>query len=147
MMEREKVSHSTRGTTQFHHLLIKNLKAYRKKRGYSQMKLAHLCSVSPNYIGEIEMGRKFPSADTMDKIIFALNLKPYQLFFSEEDVAGVESILENRYDQMQSELAQHLMETLRVYSPSALQDKSEALPKDLSEKRVKKYPKSDLDKN
>ncbi|NIZ39929.1 helix-turn-helix transcriptional regulator [Entomospira entomophila] len=114
-MDTKKVGGNAKGMTQFHQLLIKNLKIYRKQRGYSQMKLAHLCSVSPNYIGEIEMGRKFPSADTMDKIIFALNLKPYQLFFSEEDISGVDQILQNHYEQAKSNVASYVAEALRIY--------------------------------
>lgn len=114
-MDTKKDVGSTRGATQFHQLLIKNLKVYRKKCGYSQMKLAHLCSVSPNYIGEIEMGRKFPSADTMDKIIFALNLKPYQLFFSEEDFSGMDEILKNHYEQVKNDLVSYVEEALKIY--------------------------------
>ncbi|NIZ19488.1 helix-turn-helix transcriptional regulator [Entomospira culicis] len=114
-METRKVIGNPRASTQFHQLLIKNLKTYRKKRGYSQMKLAQLCSVSPNYIGEIEMGRKFPSADTMDKIIFALNLKPYQLFFSEEDFSGLDEMLKDRYDRVKSDLVSYVEEALRFY--------------------------------
>lgn len=48
------------------------------------MQLAELCCVSTSFIGEIEIGRKFPSAKTLQKIANALKLKPYQLFFEEE---------------------------------------------------------------
>ena len=49
------------------------------------MKLAEKCKVSPSYIGEIEIGRKFPSASTLQKISDALGIKPYQLFLDIED--------------------------------------------------------------
>ena len=40
--------------------LLRNMKEGRKVLGYSQMKLAELCGVSTSFIGEIEIGRKFP---------------------------------------------------------------------------------------
>lgn len=57
------------------------------------MKLAELCKVSPSYIGEIEIGRKFPSANTLQIIADKLNLKPYQLFLEKEDIEVF-----NKYD-------------------------------------------------
>ncbi|MCL2520100.1 MAG: helix-turn-helix transcriptional regulator [Spirochaetaceae bacterium] len=84
-------------STQFHELLIKNIKLHRKQHAYSQMKLAELCAVSSNYIGEIEMGRKFPSADTMERLTAALDLKPYQLFVEGNETPSEEEIIE-RYN-------------------------------------------------
>jgi transcriptional regulator with XRE-family HTH domain len=37
------------------------------------------------YWTEIETGRRFPSADTLQKLCDALALRPYRLFFSEEN--------------------------------------------------------------
>jgi len=44
------------------------------------MKLAEYCNASTGYISEIEIGRKFPSADMIEKIAKALSIEPYQLF-------------------------------------------------------------------
>lgn len=71
--------------TEIQALLAKNLKATRKKLGYSQMKLAEICKISTSFIGEIEIGRKFPSPKTLQLLARALGLKPYQLFFDNED--------------------------------------------------------------
>ncbi|MDR0290598.1 MAG: helix-turn-helix transcriptional regulator [Treponema sp.] len=59
---------------------ILNLKEYRKKEGFSQMKLAEYCDTSPGYIGEIEMGRKFPSPEMIENIAGILRIRPYHLF-------------------------------------------------------------------
>lgn len=39
----------------------KNIKKYRLSRGLTQEKLGELCNISPDYISEIERGRKIPS--------------------------------------------------------------------------------------
>jgi transcriptional regulator with XRE-family HTH domain len=56
------------------------MKDFRKKEGRSQMKLAEYCNSSPTYIGEIEVGKKFPSMEMIEKIAAILKIKPY-LFF------------------------------------------------------------------
>ena len=44
------------------------------------MKLAELCNTSPSYIGEIEIGRKFPSVEMVEKIASVLKIEPHHLF-------------------------------------------------------------------
>ena len=44
------------------------------------MKLADFCSTSPSYIGEIEIGRKFPSIEMIEKFAKILRIEPYHLF-------------------------------------------------------------------
>jgi len=44
------------------------------------MKLAEYCNTSPTYIGEIEVGKKFPSIDMIEKIAAILRIKPYHFF-------------------------------------------------------------------
>lgn len=66
-------------------IFIFNLKKYRKENALSQMKLAEKCNTSTSYIGEIEIGRKFPSIEMIETICNALKIKPYQLFLEEDD--------------------------------------------------------------
>jgi transcriptional regulator with XRE-family HTH domain len=61
-------------------IFIRNLKEFRKKEGLTQMKLAELCDISFNYIGEIEIGRKFPSIEMIEKLAGILRIEPYHLF-------------------------------------------------------------------
>lgn len=49
----------------------------------SQMRLAELCETSTSYIGEIEIAKKFPSIEMIEKIARALNVRPFQLFQDE----------------------------------------------------------------
>lgn len=47
------------------------------------MKLAELCDTSPNYIAEIEIGRRFPSLKLIEKIGDVLNVEPYRFFIND----------------------------------------------------------------
>ncbi|MGP1458070.1 MAG: helix-turn-helix domain-containing protein [Treponema sp.] len=67
-------------------IFIENLKACRKAKGLSQMKLAELCGTSTSYIGEIEIGKKFPSVEMIQQIAAALCVKPCRLFADAEDL-------------------------------------------------------------
>jgi len=63
-------------------VFIQNLKKFRKDEDLSQMKLAECCNTSPSYIAEIEMGRKFPSTEMIERIAKSLRIEPYRLFKS-----------------------------------------------------------------
>jgi len=60
-------------------LFIANLRRERKQAGYSQEKLADLIGLSPKYISSLEIGTRFPSPDTIQKISDTLKIEPYQL--------------------------------------------------------------------
>jgi len=64
-------------------IFIFNLRKFRNSRCFSQMKLAELCDTSPNYIAEIEIGRRFPSLKLIEKIANVLKVEPYRLFIDE----------------------------------------------------------------
>jgi transcriptional regulator with XRE-family HTH domain len=61
-------------------LFIANLKDYRKLQGVSQMQLAERCDSSQAYIAEIEVGKKSPSFEMIERIASALNIESYLLF-------------------------------------------------------------------
>jgi len=44
------------------------------------MTLAELCDMGGNYIGQIEMGRRIPSFDKIEKIASALEIPYHELF-------------------------------------------------------------------
>ena len=64
----------------FQELFIINLKNLRKMRKISQVKLADMCDSTQAYIAEIEVGKKFPSPDMIERIAAALNIESYCLF-------------------------------------------------------------------
>jgi len=64
-------------------IFVQNLKKFRNRRGFSQMKMAELCDTAPSYIGEIEIGRRFPSLKLIEKIGQVLEVEPFRFFIDE----------------------------------------------------------------
>ena len=62
---------------------IQNLKKFRKIQGISQAKLATLCDTDLSYIGQIEMGKRFPSIKLIEKMAAVLDIEAYRLFMDE----------------------------------------------------------------
>jgi len=73
-------------------IFVFNMKKYRKKRQFSQMKLAERLNTSTSYIGEIEINRKIPSLDMVEKIANALEIEPFRLFIDDKN-RNVENVL------------------------------------------------------
>jgi transcriptional regulator with XRE-family HTH domain len=77
-------------------IFIANLKKFRKERGLSQMGLSVKCDTTSNYIGQIEMGRRIPSFEKIEKIAAALEIASYQLFAYEAAGESSEKELKTR---------------------------------------------------
>ena len=96
-------------------IFIQNMKEFRKKEGISQMKLADYLNTSPTYIGEIEIGKKFPSMDMIEKISSILKIKPYH-FFIDRTEQNTDINTENTYPKlprsMQNEIRSELNFTI-----------------------------------
>lgn len=67
-------------------ILIGNLKLHRKRLGLTQEQLAERCDLTPKYITSLEIGRRFPSSETILQLARALGIKPYQLFLEDGDI-------------------------------------------------------------
>jgi len=63
-------------------IFVQNLKEFRKNEGLSQMKLAEYCDTATSYIGDIEIGRRFPSINMIEKIASVLRIEPYHFFIN-----------------------------------------------------------------
>jgi transcriptional regulator with XRE-family HTH domain len=66
--------------TEIRKVLGENMKAYRAECGYSQAKLAELINTAPNYIAQIENGKRFPTDTMLEKIALALRRRSFELF-------------------------------------------------------------------
>ena len=75
-------------------IFIKNLKKFRNNRGFSQMKLAELCGTTLSYIGEIEIGRRFPSLKLIEKIGQALDVEPFRFFIDEKGEGSLDETID-----------------------------------------------------
>ena len=76
--------------------LAANLKSLRHRWSYSQADLAERGELSVSYVGEIEVGLKWPSAENLEKLAAALHVRTYQLFLDPADTTDYQSWLERR---------------------------------------------------
>jgi transcriptional regulator with XRE-family HTH domain len=61
-------------------ILANNLRENRKKCGLSQAKLSEKASISTQYIAMIEVSRKFPTPEVLERIAKALEIEAHELF-------------------------------------------------------------------
>jgi len=61
-------------------ILAHNLKENRQKCGYTQEKLAEAAGISANYLSMVEISKKFPTPEMLDRLAKALNIETIQLF-------------------------------------------------------------------
>jgi len=66
--------------TSLRDVLASNLKESRKKRGISQAKLAEKANITTQYIAMIEISRKFPTPEMLERIAKALEIEAHELF-------------------------------------------------------------------
>ena len=59
-----------------------NLRKLRKVANLSQSGLAEKADLAPNFVNDIENGRKWVSPESLGKLSKALEIEPYQLFIS-----------------------------------------------------------------
>lgn len=93
--------------------LSKNLKRYRKLYNYTQEDLAELVNVTPHYIYEIEIQKKFPSSKVLNNFIDALKIKPHELFMTGTE-NNVDLMLELT-DSMRQNLSRELEQTIKEF--------------------------------
>jgi len=61
-------------------ILAQNLKENRRKLGITQPELAERAGMSTQYLAMIEIARKFPTADILERLSAALGINPHELF-------------------------------------------------------------------
>ncbi|MCL2763303.1 MAG: helix-turn-helix domain-containing protein [Treponema sp.] len=98
----------------FQELFIINLKDFRKTQGISQAKLAELCESSQAYIAEIEVGKKFPSPEMIERIAFALNLESYRLF-QNKSVANEQVLTPLQRQEIASKVFESVTKIVNLY--------------------------------
>jgi transcriptional regulator with XRE-family HTH domain len=61
-------------------VLALNLKKNRQKCGLTQEKLAEKAGISAHYLAMVEVAKKFPTPEMLDKLALALDIDTVQLF-------------------------------------------------------------------
>ena len=62
-------------------VLAQNLKINRLKLGLTQEKLAEKANISTHYFAMVELAKKFPSANMLERLAIALEIEPHELFY------------------------------------------------------------------
>jgi transcriptional regulator with XRE-family HTH domain len=66
--------------TNIREVLANNIKEYRRKKGFSQDKLAESAGISSQYLATVETCRKFPTPEVLERLAEALGIETYELF-------------------------------------------------------------------
>jgi len=66
--------------TNLRHILALNIKKRRGSLGFSQVKLAEMVNTAPTYIAMIELEKRSPSFEMIERIAAALQIDPPDLF-------------------------------------------------------------------
>ncbi|MDR0551486.1 MAG: helix-turn-helix domain-containing protein [Spirochaetaceae bacterium] len=64
-------------------ILARNLRKNRRERGFSQEKLAEKAGISTQYLAMMEIARKFPAQEVLERLAGAMEIKVYELFLIE----------------------------------------------------------------
>jgi len=75
-------------------ILALNLKENRQKCGFTQEKLAEKAGISANYLSMVEVSKKFPTPEMLDRLANALKIETFQLFEASSTPEGALSHLE-----------------------------------------------------
>ena len=61
-------------------ILADNMRIYRRKQGLTQEKLAEKAGISAHYLAMVEVSRKFPKPEMLERLAEALEVEPHELF-------------------------------------------------------------------
>jgi transcriptional regulator with XRE-family HTH domain len=96
------------------------MKRYRILLGISQAELAERAGMSVGYIGEVEVGRKFPSPEKLEAIARVLGLRPFRLLMGPDDVTdamGPEAVFETA-EKLKKRLSEEIDDFVREADPN-----------------------------
>jgi len=74
------IGKQTKLMTNIREILATNLRENRRKCGISQAKLAEMADLSTQFVAMIELCRKFPCSETLERMAAALGIEPHELF-------------------------------------------------------------------
>jgi transcriptional regulator with XRE-family HTH domain len=105
-------------------ILGENIKRYRTLKGLSQAKLSEILEISPNFISDIETGKRWLSSDTLVKLAGALGFEVYEFLKSpetstEEMSAFIQNYTEKAEKTASEAVARSLSDLRKLYVDKA----------------------------
>jgi len=95
--------------TNIKEILAQNLKENRRRLGITQPELAERAGMSTQYLAMIEIARKFPTADILERLSVALGINPHELF-------SVAVSPERAMEQLQQTILNNIDKKLDLFS-------------------------------
>jgi transcriptional regulator with XRE-family HTH domain len=92
--------------TNLRDLLAFNMKTRRRELNLSQARLAEKAGTSAHYIGTIEVGKKFPTPEMLEKIAIALEIDTPELFSTALYPSETKKTLQNLQNQIIADINQ-----------------------------------------
>jgi transcriptional regulator with XRE-family HTH domain len=94
-------------------ILARNMKKYRLKCGLTQAKLAEKAGITTQYIAMIEVSRKFPTPEMLERIATALEIETYQLFSADPTLeVALERLYQTVANNIEHVVAESIEKTL-----------------------------------
>jgi len=94
-----------------------DIRRRREELGLTQDQLADRSGLTPNYIGNIELGRRDPSLTSIEALAIGLNVSPGELFGSPLPVSAVAREVAQLFEKASPEMQKALLSLLRVCAP------------------------------
>jgi transcriptional regulator with XRE-family HTH domain len=86
-------------------ILAQNLKKNRRRLGITQPELAERAGLSTHYLGMIEIARNFPTAEVLERLATALNIKSNELFsVADSPEIAMEQLQQSMLDNLDKKL-------------------------------------------
>ena len=96
-------------------ILAANIKENRRKMGLTQEKLAEKANMSLHYLAILELARKFPSGEMLERIAGALEVESHELF-------KVSPSPQNELEQLRQEIKNDIKNTFGKRLDQAIAD-------------------------
>jgi transcriptional regulator with XRE-family HTH domain len=98
-------------------ILGTNVKKFRTIKGFSQAKLGEILDISPNFISDIETGKRWLSSDTLVNLAEALNVDAFEFLRPQQtpadDVTAFIQTYTEKAAKVTSEAVINSLDTLR----------------------------------
>jgi len=102
-------------------ILAKNLKKNRRRLGITQPELAERAGLSTHYLGMVEIARNFPSADVIERLASALEIKSNELFsISDQPEIAMEQLQQAILDNLSLEIETALEKAIEKRSGTTI---------------------------
>ena len=110
-------------------VLGKNLKMFRTLKGLSQAKLAEILDISPNFVSDLETGKRWLSSDTFVNLAQALEVEAHELLKPSQTLSDETADFIQKYTEKAAAIASDaVIDSLKKLRNQYLKDTSESPP-------------------